>query len=82
MAGKPTEGKFLRLTLEHIAVNWDEKNAKDMENSKRFLDFIGGVLRERFEARGWRFVSFLSVYFAIGVMPEWESDVPFANGCQ
>lgn len=43
-------------------MNWDEKNPKDIESSKRFLDFIGEVLREKFEARGWRFV-FLFFFF-------------------
>ncbi|CAG8975454.1 hypothetical protein HYALB_00004768 [Hymenoscyphus albidus] len=57
MAGIPTDGKFLRLTIEHTAVNWDTNKPADLTQSKRFLDFVGRVLQERFGERGWRFVA-------------------------
>ncbi len=50
MGGKPTDGKFVRLTVEHIAVNWN----KDRKREKAYLDWLGGVLKERFEPKGWK----------------------------
>lgn len=49
MGGRPTEGKFVRLSIEHIAVNWK----KDEKREKAYLDWVGAVLKERFEKRGW-----------------------------
>ena len=52
MGGKVTNGKFVRLVIEHIAINWDENN-KAPSNPKDYLAFVGEVLRERFEPKGW-----------------------------
>ncbi|KUJ09473.1 uncharacterized protein LY89DRAFT_724452 [Mollisia scopiformis] len=49
VGGKPTDGKFVRVTAEHIAVNWN----KDSKREKAYLDWLGGVLKERFEPKGW-----------------------------
>ena len=47
-----TNKKFVRLVIEHIAINWDENN-KSLSNPKDFLAFVGEVLREKFEPKGW-----------------------------
>ncbi|EPE35488.1 hypothetical protein GLAREA_11187 [Glarea lozoyensis ATCC 20868] len=52
---RPNPGNFIRLTLEHIAVNWDEKNTQELERANKFLDFVGEVLGDRFEGRGWMY---------------------------
>jgi len=52
MGGKPTDGRFVRLVIEHIAINWNESN-KTASNPKDFLAFIGEVLKTRFEPKGW-----------------------------
>ncbi|KAG4438456.1 hypothetical protein IFR05_006066 [Cadophora sp. M221] len=49
MAGKPTNGKFVRFTAEHIAMNFKE----DFERANRYLDWVGKIFKERFEPRGW-----------------------------
>jgi hypothetical protein len=52
MGGKVTDGKYVRLVIEHIAINWDENN-KTSSNPKDYLAFVGEILRERFEPKGW-----------------------------
>ncbi|KAH7311833.1 putative oxalocrotonate tautomerase [Rhexocercosporidium sp. MPI-PUGE-AT-0058] len=49
MGGKPTDGKFVRFTAEHIAMNFKE----DLERANRYLDWVGQLFTERFEPRGW-----------------------------
>lgn len=49
VSGKPTDGKFVRVSIEHIAVNWNQDHKKE----KAYLDWFGGLLKERFEKRGW-----------------------------
>lgn len=49
MGGKPTDGKFVRFTAEHIAVNWNE----DLKSAYKYLDFIGDLFEEKFGPRGW-----------------------------
>lgn len=49
VGGKPTNGKFVRFTADHIAVNWK----KDAKREKFYLDWLGGVFKERFEPKGW-----------------------------
>ncbi|PMD57885.1 uncharacterized protein K444DRAFT_533075 [Hyaloscypha bicolor E] len=51
IGGKPTNGKFVRFTADHIAVNWDKE--KDAKRAKRYLNWLGGVFKERFEPKGW-----------------------------
>ncbi|TVY73189.1 hypothetical protein LSUE1_G006630, partial [Lachnellula suecica] len=53
--GKKTDGKFVRLSMEHIAVNLAQEGEKGEQMTKTFLGFVGEVLRERFEHRGWRY---------------------------
>lgn len=50
MDGKVTNGEFVRLVIEHIAINWDEDN-KNPSNPKDYLVFVGEVLRERGSSR-------------------------------
>jgi hypothetical protein len=52
VGGKLTDGKFVRLVVDHIAVNWNESN-KTASNAKSYLDFLGDTLRTRFEPKGW-----------------------------
>jgi hypothetical protein len=52
VGGKVTDGKYVRLVIEHIAINWDENN-KTSSNPKDYLAFVGEILRERFEPKGW-----------------------------
>ncbi|KAH6674705.1 putative oxalocrotonate tautomerase enzyme-domain-containing protein [Halenospora varia] len=54
IGGLPTNGKFVRLTLEHIALNFPNTNGETHPHAKGFLDFIGDVMKEKFESRGWR----------------------------
>jgi len=51
VGGEPTNGKFVRLTADHIAVNWDKE--KDSKRAKSYLDWLGGVFKEQFEHKGW-----------------------------
>jgi hypothetical protein len=52
VGGKPTNGKFIRLTVEHIAVSFSKILNRE-EQIKKHLEFIGDILKERFEGRGW-----------------------------
>jgi hypothetical protein len=52
MGGKVTNSKFVRLVIEHIAVNWNESN-KTPSNPKDYLAFVGEVLKTRFDPKGW-----------------------------
>jgi hypothetical protein len=63
VGGKPTEGKFVRVTVDHIAMNWERGSSRE----KPYLEWLGGVLRERFEGRGWTlvFIFFLPSSFHI-----------------
>ncbi|KAH8660949.1 putative oxalocrotonate tautomerase [Tricladium varicosporioides] len=54
IGGLPTHGKFVRLTLEHIAINWPTSSGETHPQVKGFLDFIGDVMKEKFEPKGWR----------------------------
>ncbi|CZR63112.1 uncharacterized protein PAC_13009 [Phialocephala subalpina] len=49
VGSKPADGKFVRFHAEHIAVNWNEDRAR----ANAYLDWLGGVLKERFEPKGW-----------------------------
>jgi hypothetical protein len=60
VGGKPTEGKFVRVTIDHIAMNWERGSGR--EKAKGYLEWLGGVLRERFEGRGWTLVSLYSSF--------------------
>ncbi|KAE9364947.1 hypothetical protein N431DRAFT_386903 [Stipitochalara longipes BDJ] len=51
VGGKPTNGKFVRFTADHIAVNWDKE--KDTKRANFYLDWLGGVFKDRFEPKGW-----------------------------
>ncbi|TVY40702.1 hypothetical protein LCER1_G009022 [Lachnellula cervina] len=53
VGGVKTEGTFVRLTMEHIAINFDREEKGD-QMSKNFLAFVGEELKNRFESRGWR----------------------------
>ena len=68
VGGKPTDGKFVRVTVDHIAMNWERGSSRE----KPYLEWLGGVLKERFEGRGWTWVfvsyfhsSFFSLPFFI-----------------
>lgn len=50
VGGKPVEGNFVRLTVEHIAIYWN----KDRKREEAYLNWLGDVLKERFEHRGWK----------------------------
>lgn len=50
MGGKPTDGKFVRLVSEHIAVNWKD----DVKRANQYLNLVGKGLKERFEPKGWQ----------------------------
>jgi hypothetical protein len=70
VGGKPTEGKFVRVTVDHIAMNWERGSGRE----KPYLEWLGGVLKERFEGRGWTLVCyffpsplFLSLYYSVCV---------------
>lgn len=52
VGGKPTDGKFVRFTADHIAVNFK----KDTRRERLYLDWLGGVFKERFEPKGWTYV--------------------------
>lgn len=65
IAGELTQGKFVRLTMEHIAVNFAKEGERGEAMTKTFLPFIGEVFRERFEHRGWRYACF--VFFDLGL---------------
>ncbi|KAF4627957.1 hypothetical protein G7Y89_g10199 [Cudoniella acicularis] len=55
IGGELTKGKFVRLTLEHIAINFKDFGVERGDAmSKKFLAFVGEVLKERFEPKGWR----------------------------
>ncbi|TVY12991.1 hypothetical protein LARI1_G008446 [Lachnellula arida] len=54
VAGEKTEGKFVRLTMEHIAVNFSKEGERGDQMTKTFLGFVGEVIKNRFESRGWR----------------------------
>ncbi|KAF8860247.1 hypothetical protein BDZ45DRAFT_779965 [Acephala macrosclerotiorum] len=49
VGSKPADGTFVRFHAEHIAVNWN----KDKTKANAYLDWLGSVLKERFEPRGW-----------------------------
>jgi hypothetical protein len=61
VGGKPTDGKFVRVTVDHIAMNWERGSGRE----KGYLEWLGGVLKERFEGRGWTLVYFLSSSFTL-----------------
>ncbi|KAN0089035.1 putative oxalocrotonate tautomerase [Hyaloscypha variabilis] len=48
--GKPADGKFVRFTADHIAINWGKD---DDQRAKSYLEWLGGVFKERFEPKGW-----------------------------
>lgn len=50
IGGHRTSSKFVRLTIEHIAVNWNG----DPVREKAYLDWMGSVLRDSFgKKKGW-----------------------------
>ena len=63
IGAKRTHKRFVRLTIEHIAVNWNGDTARE----KQYLDWMGGVLREAFGGRkGWSYVFFFFLsYFDV-----------------
>jgi len=59
MGGKPTDGNFVRFTADHIAVNWK----KDSKRERSYLDWLGGVFKDRFEPKGWTWVRSPSIFW-------------------
>jgi len=46
----------VRLTMEHIAVNFAKEGERGEQMTKTFLGFVGEEFKKRFEERGWRYV--------------------------
>jgi hypothetical protein len=69
--GEKTEGKFVRLTMEHIAVNFAREGERGEQMTETFLGFVGEEFKKRFEGRGWRYVLFLELEGKAGEANEW-----------
>lgn len=63
VGGEKTEGKFIRLTMEHIYVNFAKEGERGEAMTKTFLGFVGEVFKEKFEGRGWRSVTLGRSFF-------------------